>query len=153
MFPDLIFQPVWPWPLLAGLSALAIAACAFAYHQQRALASRGRRAFLLLFRLAGVASILFILLRPMMREATPGPKDKPVLFVAVDHSLSMNTPDVAGTTRWATVTAALRAARARTGGSWPATMTCAGSASATPCSPPPSPTSPPSRGPRAIAPT
>lgn len=108
MLPDLIFQPVWPWPLLAGLSALALAACAFAYHQQRALASRGRRAFLLLFRLAGVASILFILLRPMMREATPGPKDKPVLFVAVDHSLSMNTPDVAGTTRWATVTAALR---------------------------------------------
>ena len=70
MLPDLIFQPVWPWPLLAGLSALAIAACAFAYHQQRALASRGRRTFLLLFRLAGVASILFILLRPMMREAT-----------------------------------------------------------------------------------
>ena len=37
-----------------------------------------------------------------------------LLLVAVDASLSMNTPDVAGTTRWAAVTASLGAGRWRT---------------------------------------
>ena len=109
MFPDLTFQPVWPWPMVAGLAAVALGATAWSYHRQRALASRARRGLLLAFRLAGVASLLFILLRPMTHAPAPVAKDRPVLFVDADFSLSMNTPDCAGTTRWAAVASALRA--------------------------------------------
>ncbi len=96
------------------LAAIAAAVAVWAYVRAKDQASRGARGFLLGLRLAALAVLLLVLLRPVLVVRAVEPQ-RNVLAVLVDDSRSLSIPDPSGRPRGAFVTDALaRSAPLRT---------------------------------------
>ena len=90
----IVLDPILPVPLVILLGVLMVAMTWMAYAKVGLRAGRGRNVLLTLFRLAGVALVLLVLLQPSrLEQVAPLIKQK-VTLVAVDTSKSMKQPDV-----------------------------------------------------------
>lgn len=95
----LVLDPILPLPVIALLGGVLLLFTLWAYLRVGAGLGRGRRLALLLFRAAGLALVVLLLLQPSRREALPPPAKERVTLIAVDTSLSMKQRDVERATR------------------------------------------------------
>jgi hypothetical protein len=97
---DIVFDPIVPAPLVALTGALFLAATAWIYWQTGDSLGWKRRVALLLFRCAGAALMMGLLLQPSRRYSLPPPTRDRVTLVALDTSLSMKQRDADGRSRF-----------------------------------------------------
>ncbi|MGN6643767.1 MAG: hypothetical protein ACTHKU_12290, partial [Verrucomicrobiota bacterium] len=97
---DLVFDPILPVPVIVLLAIVMLALTLWLGFQVGAVAGRWRNLALLLFRLAGIAMVLSLLLQPSRREFLPPPTQERVTVIALDTSLSMKQRDVQGESRF-----------------------------------------------------
>ncbi len=102
---SILWNPVLPLPLIAGLGLFLVALTFYTYWKSPL--GRIRRAILLALRLAALLLLLTILLRPQRLRHEADPDQKPAFTVAVDISASMNTRDVGEASRWEVARAAI----------------------------------------------
>lgn len=105
----LSIQPPFPAAAIVGFGAIVIALVVYGY--LRTPGSGWGRVFLAGLRIAAVAGITAVLLRPMRLEPGNRGDEKPVFAVLVDASQSMCTEDVDGKARYRAVSEELRAAQ------------------------------------------
>lgn len=96
---EILFDPVFAPPLLVALAAVAGFLTVRAYLKVGRLLPRWQNVALLLFRLAGLALVLLLLLRPSRQEVLPPSNNTRITVVAVDTSRSMKQDDVDGMSR------------------------------------------------------
>lgn len=100
MFDGILIDPPFPRELVIGLGVLLGALAVVGYVRARGQVGRGKRMVLTFLRLAVIAGLTVILLRPMGLDKQPS-IDKNALFtVLVDVSQSMNTCDEGETSRF-----------------------------------------------------
>ena len=117
----LVFDPILPAPVIVLLGA----AVAGADHPH--LLARGRRPSgvwrnlaLLLFRVAGIALVVLLLLQPSRREFLPPPTKERVTLIGLDTSLSMKQRDAGNESRFDAAKNLLQASGAVTQNGMPA---------------------------------
>ncbi|MBL8850494.1 MAG: hypothetical protein JNG89_12510 [Planctomycetaceae bacterium] len=89
--PELIADPVWPWPVTIAVSVGLIAIVLLTYPQRIRHFPTGWRRLLLGLRLAGALVIVWMLLRPAVRFVTID-SQAAQLVIMTDISRSMTTP-------------------------------------------------------------
>ena len=95
----MVLDPVVPMPLAALLAGVLLFLTARIYLKVGASAGSWRKWVLLVFRAAGLALVLALLLQPSRREAPPPPPKERVTLIGLDTSLSMKQRDVQRTSR------------------------------------------------------
>lgn len=90
---DIILDPILPPPLVYFLGTALLVLTVLAYWRVGANIAKWRSVMLTLFRVAGLALVLLLLLQPSRQETLPPPTKERVTLVAVDTSLSMKQPD------------------------------------------------------------
>jgi len=96
---SLVFDPLIPVPLVAGIGVILGAATVAAYVHVGTRVSRAQNSVLALFRLLGLGAVLLLLLQPSKIEEVPPPDIQRVTVVAVDASKSMAQNDTDAGTR------------------------------------------------------
>jgi len=94
MIEQIILNPPLPREHIVGLGAVLAVLAVLSYVRTRQGVGRIKRFLLTMFRLAVIAGLTIILLRPMAMKAQPASDVQSVFTVLVDTSQSMNTPDV-----------------------------------------------------------
>jgi hypothetical protein len=89
-----VLDPIFPMPLVALLAGVLLFLTARIYFKVGASVGSWRKRVLLLFRAAGLALVLLLLLQPSRREALPPPSKERVTLIGLDTSLSMKQRDV-----------------------------------------------------------
>ena len=117
---ELVFDPVLPAPLIGLLGVLLLALTVRIYWRVGSFIGLWRNLALLLFRLAGVALVLALLLRPSHREFLPPPTKDRVTLIGLDSSLSMKQRDAGGALRFDAARNLLQSSGAVTTGGTPA---------------------------------
>ena len=97
---DLIFDPVLPMPLIGLLGLLLLFFTVRVYWNVGSSIGRWRNGALLVFRLAGLALVLVLLLQPSRREILPPPMRDRVTLIGLDSSLSMKQRDAGDKARF-----------------------------------------------------
>jgi hypothetical protein len=97
---DFVLDPVLPVPVVAVIGMLLAFLTFRIYLRVGSACELWRSLVLLLFRVAGVALVLFLLLQPSRREFLPPPTREHVTLVALDDSLSMKQRDAGNETRF-----------------------------------------------------
>lgn len=95
-----VFDPVLPAPVLAVLGVVLFLLTVRIYWTVGRSAGRRRNLALLVFRLAGLALVLALLLQPSRREFLPPPARDRVTLLGLDSSLSMKQRDAGDKTRF-----------------------------------------------------
>ncbi len=95
----LVLDPILPGPLVALLAAVLLVLSARIYFKVGGTLGAWRRWSLLLFRAAGLALVLALLLQPSRRELLPPPSRERVTLIGLDTSLSMKQRDAERATR------------------------------------------------------
>ena len=90
-----VFDPVWSWPTIIIVVALLIAGVISLYRPRLAKLSKGPRLTLLALRLAVVAVLVWLMIRPALQQ-TEVEKQQMVIFALGDASRSMTTKDGPG---------------------------------------------------------
>ena len=96
----LVFDPILPAPVIALLGALLLILTIRIYWRVAASIGLWRNLTLLLFRLAGIALVVLLLLQPSRREVLPPPTKDRVTLVGLDTSLSMKQRDAGNESRF-----------------------------------------------------
>jgi hypothetical protein len=109
MWSGITFEPPFPAPAILGMGVLLGVLVLWAYVRADGKAGRIRRGILALVRLAALAGLVMVLLRPMRIEPSASSANKPLFAVVVDSSASMKTADMDGIPRFEAVAAAMRA--------------------------------------------
>ena len=117
---ELVFDPVLPAPLIVLLGVLLLALTVRIYWRVGSFIGLWRNLALLLFRLAGIALVLALLLRPSHREFLPPPTKDRVTLIGLDTSLSMKQRDAGGALRFDAARNLLQSSGAVTTGGTPA---------------------------------
>jgi von Willebrand factor type A domain len=91
---ELVFDPIVPGPLVILLGLGLLVLTVLAYVKVGGIIERWRNLVLMSFRVAGIALVVLLLLRPSRRELLPPPVRERVTLVAVDTSLSMKQRDM-----------------------------------------------------------
>ena len=117
---ELVFDPVLPAPLIVLLGVLLLALTVRIYWRVGSFIGLWRNLALLLFRLAGIALVLALLLRPSHREFLPPPTKDRVTLIGLDSSLSMKQRDAGGALRFDAARNLLQSSGAVTTGGTPA---------------------------------
>ena len=95
----IIYDPILP-PVVIGLVAIVLLlATVQIYWRVGSTVGRARNVFLILFRLAGIALLVLLLLQPSRRELLPPPIRDRVTLVGIDSSLSMKQRDAGAKSR------------------------------------------------------
>ena len=81
---ELVFDPVLPAPLIVLFGVLLLALTVRIYWRVGSSVGLWRNLALLLFRLAGIALVLALLLRPSHRELLPPPTKDRVMLIGLD---------------------------------------------------------------------
>src|ERR1039457_3223383 len=97
---ELVFDPVLPAPLIVLLGVLLMALTVRIYWRVGSSIGLWRNLALLLFRLAGIALALALLLQASHREFLPPPTKDRVTLIGLDTSLSMKQHDAGGASRF-----------------------------------------------------
>ena len=97
---DLVFDPILPAPVVALLGALLLILTVRIYWRVGVSIGIWRNLLLLLFRVAGIALVVLLLLQPSRREVLPPPTKDRVTLVGLDTSLSMKQRDAGGESRF-----------------------------------------------------
>jgi hypothetical protein len=97
---DLVFDPLIPVPAIALIGLVLVALTLWTYRQTARHLSPVQRWLLIVFRLAGCALVLLILLQPSRIEPLPVQTETKVTLVAIDASRSMRQPDAGKLTRF-----------------------------------------------------
>lgn len=92
---QLVFSPVWSWPLIAGVAALMFGLVLWTYPSRIAGLPTWKRRTLLSLRLLAAFILLFAMLRPAVEYREIDEHGAQILFLT-DTSRSMNTPDAPG---------------------------------------------------------
>lgn len=103
MFENIIFDPPIPREYIFALGALAAVVTILNYWRARRGVGAIKRTFIGLLRLGVVVALTIILLRPMVVEGRDVLDKRSVFTIIVDESESMNTTDMDGKSRYATV--------------------------------------------------
>jgi hypothetical protein len=114
-FDAITFDPPFGAPVILGLGAVLAALAIVVYRQSwRGLAGGGRirAAFLLLLRLAAIAGLVVVLMRPMTLRSREVRTVYPVFSLLVDNSASMKTEDIEGKARKTAVAETMKSAGA-----------------------------------------
>lgn len=93
--PELIADPVWPWPVTIAASAALIAIVLVTYPPRVRHVSTGWRRMLIGLRLAAALLLIWMLLRPAVRFTSIDSQAAQLVILA-DASRSMTTPDGPG---------------------------------------------------------
>src|ERR1039457_2267039 len=117
---ELVFDPVLPAPLMVLLGVLLLALTVRIYWRVGSFIGLWRNLALLLFRLAGIALVLALLLRPSHREFLPPPTKDRVTLIGLDTSLRMKQRDAGGALRFDAARNLLQSSGAVTTGGTPA---------------------------------
>jgi hypothetical protein len=96
---NLVLEPILPVPVIVILAVLLCAATVWSYIRSGQAIERWRNVVLLVFRLAGVALVLALLLQPSRQEFIPPPSREKITLVGVDTSRSMKQRDAEGAAR------------------------------------------------------
>jgi hypothetical protein len=97
---EIVFDPILPLPVVCLMGAVLLALTVRIYWRVGASLGWGRKLALLLFRLAGIALVLALLLQPSSRELLPPPTKDRVTLIGLDSSLSMKQRDAGSKTRF-----------------------------------------------------
>jgi len=98
--PDqLILNPILPEPVVLIIGVVALALTVLAYWRVGRGLAPWRNLVLMLFRIAGVALVILLLLQPSREEKLPPPVRDRFTMVAIDTSASMKQRDAGETTR------------------------------------------------------
>jgi hypothetical protein len=95
-----VFDPILPLPVIGALAALLALVTARVYWRVGNQIGIWRNLMLLLFRLAGLALVLLLLLQPSQRISLPPPTKDRVTLIGLDTSLSMKQRDVGNESRF-----------------------------------------------------
>ena len=117
---QIIFDPILPAPLIALLGVVLLALTVRIYWRVGSSIGPWRNWALLLFRLAGIALVLALLLQPSRREFLPPPTKDRVTLIGLDTSLSMKQRDEGGASRFDAARNLLESAGATTSAGLPA---------------------------------
>ena len=90
---NVVFDPIWPLPLVLLLGGVLVALTVYLYWRIGTHVTKVRTVFLLVFRLLGIALVMALLLQPSRFDIIPPPRQDKVTLVAVDTSLSMKQTD------------------------------------------------------------
>ncbi|MCC6489191.1 MAG: VWA domain-containing protein [Candidatus Hydrogenedentes bacterium] len=104
---NLTFDPAFPVPAIAGIGVALAVLVILAYKRAEGRAGWIRRSILATIRLAALAGLLLVLLRPMRTEPVQAQGAQPVFAIVTDGSASMRTPDVNNEPRYKAVANAL----------------------------------------------
>jgi hypothetical protein len=96
---NIVWDPIVPGALVGIIGVAFALVTGWSYLQLAGRLSRWKNSLLLLFRLAGSALVLLLLLQPSKLETIPPPQTHKVTLVALDTSRSMNQKDVENTSR------------------------------------------------------
>lgn len=91
---DLVLDPILPVPVVVLLGVVLLFFTIRIYLGTGAVIERWRSFLLMLFRIAGIALVVLLLLQPSRREFLSPPTRERVTAIAVDTSRSMKQPDV-----------------------------------------------------------
>ncbi len=97
---DLVLDPVLPAPLVALIGVILLLFTVRLYLHVGSPINRWRNFLLLLFRLSGLALVVWLLLQPSRREFLPPPTTERVTMIGLDTSLSMKQPDAGNQSRF-----------------------------------------------------
>jgi hypothetical protein len=97
---QLVFDPILSMPVIVLLGMLLLALTVRIYWRVGSSIGRWRNLLLLLFRVAGLALVLMLLLQPSHREFLPPPTKDRVTLIGLDTSLSMKQRDAGGASRF-----------------------------------------------------
>jgi hypothetical protein len=103
MFANIVFDPPFPAAWILALGGTVAVLTILNYFRARREAGTCARTMLTVLRLAVVAGMTVLLLRPMILAPSATPTGQPVFTVLVDLSGSMATTDLDGETRHAVV--------------------------------------------------
>ena len=96
----LVFDPILPAPVIVMLGALLLLLTIRIYWRVGASIGIWRNLPLLLFRVAGIALVMLLLLQPSRREVLPPPTKDRVTLIGLDTSLSMKQRDAGNESRF-----------------------------------------------------
>src|ERR1017187_8907991 len=96
----LVFDPILPAPVIALLGVLVFFVTVRIYWRVGASIGMWRNLALLLFRVAGIALVVLLLLQPSRREFLPPPTKDRVTLIGLDTSLSMTQRDAGNKSRF-----------------------------------------------------
>ena len=96
----LVLDPIVPVPIVAILGALLLFLTIRVYWRVGASIGVGRNLTLLLFRVAGLALVVLLLLQPSRRDVLPPPTKDRVTLIGLDTSLSMKQRDAGNKSRF-----------------------------------------------------
>ena len=97
---EMVFDPVLPGPIIALLGVLLVLVTVRVYWRVGFSIGWRRNLSLLVFRIAGTALVLALLLQPSRRVTLPPPDTERVTLIGVDSSRSMNQRDAGDKTRF-----------------------------------------------------
>jgi len=97
---EMVFDPVLPEPIIALLGVLLVLVTVRVYWRVGFSIGWRRNLSLLVFRIAGTALVLALLLQPSRRVILPPPDTERVTLIGVDSSRSMNQRDAGDKTRF-----------------------------------------------------
>jgi len=97
---EMVFDPVLPEPIIALLGVLLVLVTVRVYWRVGFSIGWRRNLSLLVFRIAGTALVLALLLQPSRRVTLPPPDTERVTLIGVDSSRSMNQRDAGDKTRF-----------------------------------------------------
>src|SRR3569833_3661782 len=95
----IIYEPILPPIVIALITIVLLLATVRIYWRVGKSIERWRTILLTLFRLAGIALVILLLLQPSRREILPPPIRDRVTLVGVDSSASMKQRDAGSKTR------------------------------------------------------
>ena len=96
----LVFDPILPVPVIVLLGVLLFFVTVRVYLRVGVSIGIWRNLVLLLFRVAGIALVMLLLLQPSRREFLPPPTKDRVTLIALDTSLSMKQRDAGNKSRF-----------------------------------------------------
>jgi hypothetical protein len=99
MIATVVWDPLFPIPVVVGFGCLLVAATVFGYLRIGAGIPRSRNLLLTGLRCAGIAGVLLLLLQPSRIETIPPPPVNRVTIIGVDSSNSMKQDDMPAGTR------------------------------------------------------
>ena len=97
---EMVFDPVLPGPIIVLLGVLLVLVTVRVYWRVGFSIGWRRNLSLLVFRIAGTALVLALLLQPSRRVILPPPDTERVTLIGVDSSRSMNQRDAGDKTRF-----------------------------------------------------
>lgn len=115
----IVFDPILPVPIIVLLGVLLLFVTARIYRRVGSSIGLWRNLALLLFRLAGIALVLALLLQPSRREYLPPPTKDKVTLIGLDTSLSMKQRDAGGESRFDAAKDLLQSSSTVTSGGMP----------------------------------